>query len=226
MIQLPVRIELQDQSSDRSCNFTVIEDFLDMPVKGDYIITFDRHLLVTGRFHFRSSGEDPALLVITSPCLVGEYDDMLKLLDRYKEQYTIEDFHADSKPASYYSFYRSVVRLLGWKTLDKSSDNIKMKVFSAGAAAVLVAEIVLDIDDYAEAYKQSSPHIEELLRIVLDKKRRGDEVDLLDVIKIWESDLEVSRRWEASEEQVLTAARFIFRRLKSIPIEMLPDGLK
>jgi hypothetical protein len=223
MIQLPVRIELRDRLSDRSCGFTIFDDFLDYPSKGDHIIIAEGYLSVTGRFHFCKPGEDPALMVVTSTYLVEKYDDMLRLLDWFKEQYEISDFKSDSEPASYYSFYRSIIRLLGWKTLD-AANSTKLKVLSAGVAAVLVAEIA-EGTDYAEAYKQSSPHIEELLRIVLNKKRDG-EVDLLDVIKIWESDLRITASWKASEEQVLAAARFVFPRYKSIPVEMLPDGLK
>jgi hypothetical protein len=234
MIQLPVRVELRDRSSDRSCSFTIHEDFLDYPVKGDHIIIPDGYLSVAGRFHFCRPDEDAALMVATSPYLVEKYDDMLKLLDWFKGQYKIDDFTANSEPASYYSFYRSAMRLLGWKMSQRAaSDNMGMKLFSAAAAAVLVAEDLRDqeptSDEYGQVYGDNSPHIEGLLQVVLDKKQENeDEIDLLGVIKIWEPTVnsDGAIHWEASEEQVLQAAKFIFGRLKSIPSEMMPDGLK
>jgi hypothetical protein len=108
-----------------------------------------------------------------------------------------------------------------------------MKLFSAAAAAVLVAEDLRDqeptSDEYGQVYGDNSPHIEGLLQVVLDKKQENeDEIDLLGVIKIWEPTVnsDGAIHWEASEEQVLQAAKFIFGRLKSIPSEMMPDGLK
>lgn len=236
MIQLPVRIELKDRLSNRSCSFTIHEDFLDHPTKGDHIIIPDGYLSVTGRFHFCQPDREAALVVATAPYLVEKYDDMLKLLDWFKSQYSIDDFKADSDPAPYYSFYRSVIRLLGWKSPVQFGENrnATLKVFSAGAAAVLVAEHLLDedppsIESYADVYTQNSPHIEQLLQVVLSRQSEDrDEVDLLDVIKVWEPliNKDSSLHWGASEERVLDAAKFIFQRLKSIPADMLPDGLQ
>lgn len=237
MIQLPVRVELQDRSSDRSCSFTIPEQFLDYPAKGDHIIIPDGYLSVAGRFHFCLPGEKPTLMVTTSPYLVAKYDDMLKLLDWFKDQYTISDFKADSDPALYYSFYRSVIRLLNWKPskmLTDESSTTTMKVFSAGVSAVFISELLLDvdfppaIDDYAQAYTESSASVESLLNIVLNRRQSGDPVDLLSVIKEWEPlvNSDATMSWESSEERCLDAAKFIFKRLKSIPADMLPEELR
>ena len=230
MIQLPVRVELRDQSSDRSCGFTISEQFLDYPAKGDHIIIPDGYLSVAGRFHFCMPGEKPSLMVAISPYLVAKYDDMLKLLDWFKDQYEITDFKADSEPALYYSLYRSIMRLSAIKLTE---DPTAMKVFSANASSVLVAELLLNIDspsidDYAQAYSQNSVNIETLLNIVLNRKQSGEPVDLLSVVKEWEPlvNPDATIKWKASEEQCLKAAEFIFSRLKSIPANMLPDGLK
>jgi hypothetical protein len=208
-------------------------DFLDYPSKSDHIIIPDGYLSVAGRFHFCRPGEEATLMVATSPYVVNKHDDMLKLLDWFKGQYSIDDFVANSEPDSYYSFYRSVMRLLGWKSGEiLPADSIKIKVFSAGAAAVLVAEHLLEYRpthiEYGQVYSDNSGYVEDLLQVVLSKKQKGGEIDLLNIIKTWEPMVnpENTLRWEASEEQVLTAARFIFSRLKSIPNELLPDGLR
>ena len=242
MIKLPIRVELRDRSSDRSCGFTIYEQFLDYPTKGDRIIIPDGlsaigcFLSVIGRLHFCLPDESPSILVSTSPYLVEKYDDMLKLLDRFKDQYEILDLKADSDPASYYSFYRSVIRLLDWKPSKKLTGDdatATMKVFSAGASSVLVAEYLVEIesptvDDYVEAYAKSSVSIETLLNVILNKKQSDEHVDLLAVVKEWEPlvNPDATLCWKASEDRCLSAAKFIFQRIKSIPADMLPDGLK
>lgn len=235
MIQLSVRVELRDRSSDRSCGFTISERFLDYPAKGDHIIIPEGCLSVAGRFHFCLPDEDSVLMVATTPHIVANYDNMLKLLDWFKDQYDISDFKANSEPARYYSFYRSVIRLLGWKSDVKLIDNqiAIMKAFSAGASSVLVAELLIGIDflsddDYSKAYSESSSSIEKLLNIVLNRKQSGDLVDLLSVIKEWEplANPDAALSWEATEKRCLDAAKFVFKQIKSTPANMLPDGLK
>ena len=241
MIQFPVRIELKDRSSDRSCSFTIFEQFLSCPAKGDHIIipampenldpTGHNYFAVAGKFHFCC--EEPSLLVAFAPYYVTKYDDMLRLLDWFKDQYKILDFKADSEPTSYYSFYRSVIRLLEWKLSENLEDTAMMKIFSASASSVLISEhfmsfdLPISDDEYARVYSENSANIEVLLNIVLKRKQNDGPVDLLSIIKEWEPIInQTSLRWEASEERCLDAARFIFKRLKSIPVSMLPDKLR
>lgn len=243
MIQFPVRIELKDRSSDRSCSFTIFERFLSCPVKGDHIIIpampenfvnsiGHNYFVVAGKFHFCC--EEPSLLVAFAPYYVTKYDDMLRLLDWFKGQYKISDFKADSEPTSYYSFYRSVIRLFEWDLSENPEDTVMMKIFSASVSSVLISEhfissdLPISDDEYARVYSENSANIEVLLNIVLKRKQSDDPIDLLSIIKEWESLINPTSilRWEASEERCLDAARFIFKRLKSIPIGMLPDKLR
>jgi|GEM_PF-2834471 len=241
MIRFPVRIELKDRSSDRSCSFTIFEQFLSCPAKGDHIIipampenldpTGHNYFAVAGKFHFCC--EEPSLLVAFAPYYVTKYDDMLRLLDWFKDQYKISDFKADSEPTSYYSFYRSVIRLLEWKLSENLKDTIMMKIFSSGASSVLISEhlmssdLPISDDEYTRVCSENNANIEVLLNIVLKRKHDGP-IDLLSIIKEWEPLINPTSilRWEASEERCLNAAKFIFKKLKSIPASILPDKLR
>ena len=89
-------------------------------------------------------------------------------------------------------------------------------------------DLPISADDYAHAYSANSANIEALLNIVLKRKQSGHPVDLLLVIKEWELLVNPTSAlcWKASEERCIDAAKFIFKRLKSIPINMLPDKLQ
>lgn len=240
MIQFPVRIELKDRSSDRSCSFTILEQFLVCPVKGDHVIISaipesfvngHNYFAVVGKFHFCC--EEPSILVAFAPYYVAKYDDMLRLLDWFKDQYRISDFKADSEPTSYYSFYRSVIRLLEWKLSENLKDTVMMKIFSSGASSVLISEhlissdLPISDDEYTRVCSENNANIEVLLNIVLKRKHDGP-IDLLSIIKEWEPLINPTSilRWEASEERCLNAAKFIFKKLKSIPASILPDKLR
>ena len=116
MVKLPVRIELQDRELNRSCSISILYDFIDIPSKGDLIVLKDAAVTVSSKCHYTEDGE-AKLAVITSSYVTDYYDDMLNVLDWFKDNYEIFNLLADSEPEPYYNLYRSIIKTLNWKNI-------------------------------------------------------------------------------------------------------------
>lgn len=238
MIQLPVRIELRVRSPDEStCSFTIQHNFVLPPSQGDHII-FESGLYVTVSqcFHYTGLAEEPSLLVITSPHAVGKYDELLRALDWFKSNADVQDISAKQKPAPYYSFYRSVLRLLEWS--DKTDPKLTyeehmIKLFGEACRTVLISEYLLDVavtkDAVNQHFGQYSDTILSLTRLVLERKTsEPNGTDILDLIKQWEPLInpDASIGWSADLEVCQQVGHVVFSRVHSIPNDALPKFLR
>lgn len=241
MIQLPVRVELRVRTLEKStCSFTIISyPFAFLPNRGDHIV-FENKLFVTVSqcIHFGSFAtpheEDPITLVVTNPYFFDEYDSLLRSLDWFKDNYHIDDISAEERPAPYYSFYRSLLRLLGWVGQDKLSyDKHIIKLFSEGCRTILLAERFLDSEVTTTAvdgiFGEYSDELLKLNQLVLSKKVSDPQgVDILNIIKEWEIQFNpnCSIEWSADLETCQQVGRIVFNRIHSLPGDIIPEFVK
>ena len=186
---------------------------------------------------------DEKIAIILDSLLYEDHDIFIKDLDYLKANYQLTDFKADSKPVSYYSFYRSLLNLLGRTkevnpTIDP--DPISFKIIAESCRSILLAEILKDIpefrspDSIPSLVHHQQPHfnllIEDLHKIMISMKSSGKEILILSVIKEWEPKLKKLKtrnirpdEWTASNADCLQVARTVFNKIKSIPEDRKPD---
>ena len=242
MIKLPVRIELLVRSPIGSvCSFTIPYSFVLQPFKGDNIIFDDIYMTVTQCVHYSGENQEPAIAVVARHTF-DKYDELLRSLDWFKSNYEVQDLSAKEKPASYYSFYRSLLRLLSWSNdfvLPYKDDYIKL--FCEGCRTVLLAERFIDTDtadsvditadSVNELFSLYNPHILDLTNMILEKKKvrvnDQDGIDILNLIHEWESQInpDIVNNWSASLEICQQVGRIVFGRIRSISNDVLPEFL-
>jgi hypothetical protein len=216
-----------------SCSFTANIAFAVTPSKGDRLLVALPDLgqvgiTITEVCHFLSS--EPTCLFITSPLIVHHYDQMLMVIDWFKLTYEVDGFESEDQPAPYYKFYRSLINLLGWsKVADPivRYDPVEIKIVAEACRAVALAE--LRPDEFMISGVSLNPMIQSFHSLVLNsKKTEPDGARLLGLVKAWEKLFNSKKliTWDASGEECLEAARFIFGRLNSIPADRLPITLR
>jgi len=241
------------RSNVGTCSFTILETFADIPVKGDNINIVDLSFVVSNRMYYldvpittpkvqydhpdhpHHTKKPMRMLIVINPHSFADEVSMFKTLDWFKLHYHIVDLQADNAPTPYYSFYRSVLRLLGWGTGEilvgshQDENSLNLRVLAGAVRSVLIAELINEKSlSMGVAFSNSAEPISAFLKIVMDKRQRSDKnIDTLVCVKEWVTSLTtgISINGEASEEECLEAARFVFKRLSSIPVHMLPRGL-
>jgi hypothetical protein len=158
---------------------------------------------------------------------------MLRLLDWFKAMYEVVDLRSNtSSPATYYSFYRSLVNLMGLTehvNPKVTYDMMNIKVFAESCRAIILAELGISDDELIAGISSYNDIIQLLHTMVLERKRdEKDGADMFLLIKRWERSINANEtvKWEASHESCVNAARLVFGRLPSIPYECLPKPLR
>lgn len=179
---LPVRVELRDKHTNKSCNITIYYDFYEVPVKGDYIILKQSALTVSGRCHYFDD-DNARLVIITSSYEVGSYDDMLMILDWFKENYEIQCIEADKPPEQYYNLYRSIITLLNWKDVANIDfrDADVIDNFVSAAIAILMNKIG---GEFSISLTKCRPW-GQLLRLMILERNNLDNFRIITTIKHW-----------------------------------------
>lgn len=237
-IKLPVRIELLVRPPIGSvCSFTIPHSFVLQPFKGDHIIFGNAYMTVTQCVHYDGDErQDPAMAVFTQRTF-DKYDELLRSLDWFKSHYEIQDLSSKDKPASYYSFYRSLLRLLNWSNdFVLSYEDDQIKLFCEGCRTIVLAELLdcsdktvtITADRVNEVFSMCGDHILTLTNIILDKKASNpDGVDILNLIHEWEPQInpDDDTDWSASLEICQQVGRIVFSRIRSISNDVLPEFL-
>lgn len=235
---LPTRITLRTGNDGPVCSFTALFKFNLVPQRGHKLIfVTPGHrqvgVVIDDVCHFVPEGDDePVCLCFTTPLVIEEYDDLLRVVDWFKATYEVQDFSSMVEPEPYYKFYRRVAWLLG---LSKTTgpkigyDPQDVKVFAEACRSVILAELNPSDEETNFALVGFNPSIRYLYELVLDRKREEpDGADMLLVIKTWEQLLNSSKmmQWSASDENCLKFARVVFARHPSIPPDHLPSILR
>lgn len=210
---MPVRIELRDRETKRTCNITLSYSFIETPVKGDYIIVNKSALTVSGRCHYTDNGT-ARLVIITSSLEVSRYDDMLMILDWFKENYEIQSIESDTQPENYYSLYRSIVALLDWR--DVASIDFRQKPviikFVNAAVAILMIKCNMSAD---LAFKQCKPW-GDLLTLMILEKNQLDDFRIISIIKEWQKKLQqltvIDDDWVINAQDCVDNLRYVERQ--------------
>lgn len=191
-------------------------------------------MTVTRCIHYEGENQDPAIAVITQHTF-EKYDELLRSLDWFKSNYEIQDLSSKEKPASYYSFYRSVLRLLDWSSdsvLSYETDYVKL--FCEGCRTILLSEHFLDIDvdittdRVNELFGMHNSQILDLANIILEKKTNNpDGIDILNLIHEWELQINPDSfsDWTANLEICQQVGKVVFSRVRSISNDVLPKFL-
>lgn len=236
-MKLPVRVGLRVGIDGPACSFTAHFAFSTPPHKGDKLLLTvpgqgQVGMVVADLCHFIPVDEEPVSLVICTPLLLENYDQLLQTLDWFKATYEVEDFDADSEPELYYKFYRNLIHVLDLTKVAHplvAYDPVEIKIFAEACRAVLLAELKPDEKELSMAMLGFNPTIKHLHELVLSrKKEEPDGASMLAIIKIWEPLLNQKKMmaWKASVEDCLAYARVVFARLPSIPSGKLPTTLR
>lgn len=177
-----MRIELIDRETSQPCNITILYEFVESPAKGDYIVLHGSALTVSGRCHYLIDGK-ARLVILTSSYIVSKYDDMLMILDWFKDNYHIEHIESSSQPAKYYNLYRSIVNLLKWTNVSEKdfTDEITINKFVRSAVAVLMFRVGAGLE---LSYQQCKPWGDLLKLLILDKNKTAD-FRIVSIINEW-----------------------------------------
>ncbi len=206
------------------------------PQKGDRVLWQDEAVLVAEIDHFLDPAQEPICLIITATILTQNYDALLRTLDWFKANYEVVDVNADSTPELYYSFYRSVVHVLGQTALSRpliAYDPLAIKIVAESCRAVILAEVAPMAEAFpavnlslAADYNKPIQHLHEL--ILAQRPLAPAGADLFEVLKIWEAQINPQKelRWIASVDQCVMYAKLVFARLKSVPVSALPLTLR
>ena len=198
----------------RSCSISILYDFVDIPSKGDLIVLKDTAITVSGKCHYIENGK-AKLAVITSSYIIEHYDDMLNVLDWFKDNFEILNFLADSEPESYYNLYRSIIKTLGWKNISDINleDDALLNELRDAALAVLMVYIKQNNSKNSlAAYNLCKPW-SDLLLLMVAEKRASDDLRLISVIKDWHAKLcelgSVNSDWIINMEDCLKELEYI-----------------
>ncbi len=230
--QIDTRIELRLQDAT-SCSFIASLPYSEKPSYQDFVYITDTLISkVKSVCHILKTSD---ITVILEPLLYEDQDLFIKDLDYLKANYELTDFQSNSKPISYYSFYRSLVNLLGRsKEVNPSidPDPISFKIIAESCRSIILAELFngaeeqgsISIASYIVNNKgQLNACIEDLHRIMIDLKNSGKDLMILDVIKEWEPRFNSHKlEWTASNADCLRIAKIVFNNIKSIPESRKP----
>lgn len=238
-MDLSIRVMLQTPAG-AYCSFTVSNVlFVYPPVRGDFIVLNfkegeDYAAKVSNSVHYCT--EPPATLVHTEPFRCESYDSMLLMLDKFKASYPLESFDSsDQEPETYYSFYRSVLKLMGLESMDSPTLVVvpsDIKIFAESCRSILLGELfrngISNEREFDKAFSTYNPIIEELHRIVLTKKLDATEVSILEIIKDWEPLVNQNKKikWDADFDSYVRVAHMVFSRINSLGFDQYPEILR
>ena len=194
----PIRIELREVESGHTCNLTIEYPFIEIPSKGDYIVIKDSSLLVTGKCHYINN-DQPLVVILTSSFVAASYDDLLKVLDWFKDHFRILELTADSEPPPHYNLYRSIISLLNIRGSNINFDNNEeFNAFCDAGVAVLMSVVEVDSEDDTTRYKTCKPW-GDLLKLLVKQKYQKDKFNIINIIREWNSKLielgNLDRKW-------------------------------
>lgn len=227
--------------SETVCSFTVPSyPFHAIPTKGDNIIVGDTlcddfYLTVSRCVHYR---EPISVLVLAEPYVFSDYDDLLRVLDYFKDQFEIKDLAAPKKPVSYYVLYRRLLNLFGWTqdTVPDLSNDSQIKAIAESCRAILIAEDLCASGLFCEEI--SSRHVDESFglyqndiiefhNIIINKNQDSGTTGIFEIIREWEQHTNKTKcEWVAPECYYERVGRYIFQRVHSVPEDMLPVFLR
>jgi len=214
--ELNVRIELRDNLNKHVCNFTILYSFKDTPIKGDYIVIKDSSLTVTGRCHYIEN-DQPKIVILTSSFISSSYNDLLAILDWFKDHYTIVDLTANCDPPIHYNLYRSIINVADIKRSELDfSDDGDLERFCSAALIVIMTET--NTTTLENRYKLCKPWYD-LLKILLKNEIKRNNIDFnaIDIIEAWCDQLKdmggLDCNWVIDIENCEDCANYIKNRL-------------
>jgi len=223
MIELPTRVELQvAHSSDPLCKFTASPiQYFDRPTLGDFvkIESLDIVLSILGILHY----DDGSCVVLTKPYLCVDYDDALRHLDLFKDNFEISDISSDSQPESYYILFRILISLLELSDSNPEIENKteSVKIFAESCRAILIAHklekagLEFSNDNVIGLLGETNYHVEIFHRLVIEYRKERSDVDLRSIIKEWYFVIgEDETILDVGDDLCIAVGRIIFERLK------------
>ena len=241
-VKFDTRIELRLQDGT-FCSFVAPISYLAKPNVNDIIFISEN--IITKVKCVCHIVYDQKITIVLDSLQYEDNDIFIKDLDYLKANYELTDFKADNKPVSYYSFYRSLLNLLGRaKEVNPTinPDPISFKIIAESCRSILLAELLKDMPEFNDQYSiqrlirhpefQFNWLIEDLHGIMISMKSSGKEMLVLNIIKEWEPKLKLATRniigfmpdeWTASNADCLHVAKAVFNKIKSIPDDRKPD---
>ena len=154
--------------------------------------------MVTGKCHYINN-DQPSIVILTSSFVAASYDDLLKVLDWFKDYFRILELTADSEPPPHYNLYRSIISLLSVCGSDINyANHEEFNEFCDAGVAVLMAVVEDDSDDNIARYKVCKPW-GDLLKLLIKQKYQEDKFNIINVVREWNSKLielgNLDREW-------------------------------
>lgn len=224
--QYPCRIELKTKSNI-VCSFTVNIDLNVEPHISDYLV-FNSEIM-TKVSNFCHYLESDISIILTDPIILEDETRLFKVLDIIKSKYEIYDIKANKDPDSYYTFYRTVITVLGLsKDPDKviECDPLLMKAIAEVSRSIIIATMLTELTDRSiiDNIKNYNNEIKDLHMIMIENKACNQgRLDLLSAFREWDKIINSGRTilWNLEIDIIKRVAHTVFKQFKSIPQDFI-----